>query len=138
LNDAALVNVIERVGHLREHVERAPNAQRRRPIRRGERLAFHQLHHHEGAVLRVLAKIHDGHDVRMRDLARELRLEVEALACLRIARKRRRDDLQREVLRELTMTHAIDKAHAALPQTLLDLVPTPDRPHHRPLYTSRL
>ena len=82
----------------------------------------------------VLAEVDDRHDVRMRDLARELGLLVEARPRRAVERERRGDDLQRERLAELEVASAIDLAHPALAQATVDRVPPTHRPFvHPPL-----
>lgn len=129
MDDAALVDVLERVGDLGEHVERALRAHRQRAAR-DQAIALDELHDHVRAVPSVLAVIDDADDVRVRDLARELRLLVKARARDVIRRKRRRDDLERERLAELDVLGAIDLPHPAFAQPPIQRITATHRVHY--------
>ena len=88
---------------------------------RREVLAVHVLHREEVAAL-DLADVVDAADVRVRDLAREAHLGVEAREERLVVRDRLRQELQGDGLAELQVVGAVDLAHPALAEEADDAV----------------
>src|SRR5262245_60211271 len=125
VDDAALVDVLERVRDLTKHVDRATYRHRQEPGT-DQRVAVDELHDHEHAELGILAVVDDRDDIRVRNLARELRFVVEAQPRALVVGEYRRDDLEREGLAELEVADAVDAALAAFAELTFHLVTTTD------------
>ena len=125
VDDAAPMNVLERIRDLAEDVARTARGHRDGALV-GQRLALDKLHDHVRAEGLVLAEVDDRDDVGVADLARELGLLVEPLARRRVERERRRDELERERLAELDVPGAIHLTHAAFPEATVERVATTD------------
>src|SRR5262249_38548489 len=78
--------------------------------------------HRQVEAPRNLARVVDGHDVRMLDRHRELRLPGEALAEALVERELRRDELERDRALEAEIVGPVHDAHPALADQLLDPV----------------
>ncbi len=79
MHDADVVRRLERARHLLDDPRRTPRRQRALALeQRGERLPIHELHGEVDEAVRRLPEVVDRGDVRVRDLARVLRLAIEA------------------------------------------------------------
>ena len=137
---------VERAGDLAADVDRAVGTQAAvAPQDRGQVLALDELH---GEVEHPvdLAGVVDGDDVRVLERGRDPRLAREALAeALRLGEVGR-DDLDGGAALEVEVLRAIDHAHPAAADPLLDPVSRDDRAearvvarvrHHAPQYGRR-
>src|SRR3990170_1023871 len=100
------------------------------PDERLHRAALDELHHHEEAVLGLVHLVDLG-DRGVVDLARRLGLVEEALLAVGIPRQLGGQDLERHRPSEPGVARAVDDAHAAPAELLLDLVVL-DRPADHP------
>ena len=113
---AALVRGGQAGADLARHLERALHREPPDPPQqRRQVLAVHVLHRQEGVAVDFVDVV-DAADVRMRDLPRHPHFVVELHQPRRIAIELRRQELQRDRLRQLQVVGAIDLAHAAAPE----------------------
>ena len=75
-------------------------------------VAFDQFHHQRGHLAGLLEAV-NLRDVGMIERRQRLRLALESRQPLRVAGKRRRQRLQRDVAAQLRVARPIDLAHAA-------------------------
>ena len=119
VHDALLVGGLERVGDLPGDHERFIDRKRALLDPLCERHAVDQLEDQTADALELLETV-DGGDVRMIERRQQLRLATEAGHAVGIAGERRGQHLERHVPPELGVARAIDLAHAAGADLLLD------------------
>ena len=100
----------------------------RNPI--GQRRSFDEFEH-EGAHAVALLESIDSPDVRIVQRGQHARFAVETSQAVRVSREHTRQDLDGHVAPEFQVARAIDLAHAASPDSGLDLIhtETPARQH---------
>src|SRR6266566_3760837 len=86
-----------------------------------ERQAGEQFHHDEWMPA-IFAKIEDGHDVPMSQLAGDFRLAIEALANLRLLLEVGHHHFDRDSPVDRLVDCGVDHAHGALADPFDDLV----------------
>ena len=118
-------HVVDRAQAVRELQRRREGLLDRQPAALAQDLAqvdaLHVLHRDVAQAL-VLAVLVDAADVLVADAPGQLDLGLEAPGDLGIARDLRPQHLDRDVLVEQPVVGAVDDAHAALAELLLDLV----------------
>ena len=85
-----------------------------------ERHALHELHREVGDAAVVDRELVDGHDVRVLELAGDLRLGDEAVAVERLLRELLVEALQRDVPEQVAVGGRVDAPHAAARELLED------------------
>ena len=121
VHDAGAVGVAERVQNLADQRRRLFDRQRPGPRDQLlERLAAHQLHHHQQAIV-VAKQLVDGRDVGMVDLGERHRLGAEAAHEI-VFDQLGADRLDRHLAIERFVDTAIDDAHAAAADLVEDAV----------------
>ena len=125
MHDAFAVRVAERVGGAGDDRHHFLRLQQVALLGERYQVAALQELHGDEAVVVLLARVVDGDDVGVRELARGLRLAEEALlhpgdlVGLELLRQRQR--LDRHLAPDLRVLAEIDHAHRALAELLLDL-----------------
>ena len=103
-------------------IARSRSRRRSRCRTRVERLALQVLHHEEDRAVVRLAEVGDVDDVGVVDEARRARLAQEALDRLLAAAVAVVEDLHRHLFADVDVLAAVDDAHAAAPDDLVQLV----------------
>ena len=121
VDDALVVRVLERVGHLPRDGQRFVERNRPAADALRQRRAFDQFHHQRADWAGFFQAV-DGRDVRMIERRQELGFALEAGHALGIAGEGLGQDLQRDVAIEASVAGAVDFAHAAGAEERDDLV----------------
>ncbi len=128
MEDAALVRVEDRARDRREDLDEPEERELGRSLPGAgllddavERAAAHELHGEEELLPRRHAHLVDGHDPRVLELGRRLRLVHEACR-ERVVRDLVEHDLHGDAASQVAVERPVDDAHAAAPELVLDRV----------------
>ena len=130
MHDAAAMRVPERVEHLHAQMRGLRRRQRAEPIRQlVERLAAHELHHHQQLVILLVMELVDRRDARVVEPRKRDRLAAEALQHVRVGQVGI-EHLDRDLAVERLVDRLVDGAHAAATELVDDAVFTDSGADH--------
>ncbi len=112
VDDALRVRGFERLGNLPRDRQRLVERDRTARDAIGERRSFDHLEHERRQMIGRLEAV-DGRDVGMIERRQEIGFAREARQALGIAGEERRQNLERDVARQLAVAGAVDFAHPA-------------------------
>ena len=110
MDDALPVRSLQRVGNLARDADRLVRGKPALCNALSERRALDQLEHQGRRAIGVFQAVNDG-DIGMVQRSQDLRLALKASQTLRVVRKVRRQDFERDLPPELGIAGAIDLAH---------------------------
>ncbi len=135
VHDPLPVRLVESVGDLEAVTQNQLGRKRASGEPRRERLAFEVLHD-DVVGFALAADVVQGADVRVGDRRDRLRLPLEALAKLGVARESFRKDLDRDLAAESRVLRLVDLAHPSRADRREDLVGAEARAARRASSTS--
>ncbi len=121
MDDALRVRRFERFGNLPRDRQRLVERNRTAVDAIGERWSLDHLEHERRRMIGRLEPV-DGRNIGMVERRQKIRFACEARQALRIAGEERRQNLERDVSRQLSVAGAIDFPHAAGADERDDLV----------------